>query len=106
MRVRVIRLWRDGVQIPRWQFAQQDPVEGELRIQEGNDELLRRHLRTAHLFDFSRDKKAAGPDAIPPLIDAAVLYVKGSQMSISGFERNAMLPTVAQTWLVEILAPE
>lgn len=97
MMVKVEQLWRDGKQIPRWQYAQLKSVVGELRIQEGNDEYLRRHLRTAHLVQDQ------GREVIPPLIDAAVLWIKDNRMIISGFERGDMLPTYAQTWLVELL---
>ncbi|HYD58990.1 MAG TPA: hypothetical protein VEC35_01450 [Noviherbaspirillum sp.] len=101
MKVSVVRLWNEGKQVPRWQLSTLKPVVGELRIQESRDDHLNRFMRSAHLFDFSQ---RGHPDALPPLVDAAVLYIKGSTMSISGFERGDMGPTYAQTWLIEVLS--
>ncbi|GIZ51089.1 hypothetical protein NCCP691_11030 [Noviherbaspirillum aridicola] len=95
----MVRLWRDGIQVPRWQLAQLQPVAGELRIEENKDELLRRFLRVARLLGCTAPD--LGRDMLPPLVDAAVIYIKGDRISISGFERGEMSQTYAQTWLVE-----
>lgn len=101
MLVNVVRLWEDGKLIPRWRISYEKPVFGELVLREGHDEHLRRNLRIASLHNHP--PKAGEPlDVIPPLVDAAVLYITDNRMSISGFERGDMLPTVAQTWLVNL----
>lgn len=102
---RVVRLWRDGKQVPRWQLAQLKVEVGELRIEACNDEHLRWYLRRASLYNFSQ-APGNGSNVIPPLADAAVLWVSGNRMSISGFERDDLLQTYAQTWLVEVLPAE
>lgn len=107
MRASVVRLWQDGKLVPRWQLSYLKPVIGELQLGEGKDEHLRRNLRTAHLIDFSLAPNCGKSlDAIPPLVDAAVLWILDSRMTISGFERGELMLTVAQTWLVELLPNE
>lgn len=100
MRVRIIQLWRDGILVPRWQLAQRPVFTGDLSLTAGNDEHLRRNLRTATLLNPV--DQMGKPVQIADLVDAAVLYVLDNRMSISGFERNEMHPTVAQTWLIEL----
>jgi hypothetical protein len=39
---------------------------------------------------------------LPPLIDAAVLWIKGHTMSVTGFERIEQTD-YAQTWLIEVI---
>lgn len=89
-----IRIWRDGILVPRWHLAQLQPVAGELRIEENKDEHLRRFLRAATLLASAPPDH--GRDVLPPLIDAAVIYIKGDRISISGFERGEMSQTYAR----------
>lgn len=106
MHVQVVRLFEDGKQIPRWQYSYLKPVFGELRLQQSRDEYLNRHMRSAHLLDDEGPINQRRGEKIPPLIDAAILWISGQRMTISGFERSELLATYAQTWLVEVIAAE
>lgn len=101
MLVQVLRMWNNGILIPRWRWSAIQPVRGHLLLREGRDEFLRRTLRTAHLFEPGQ-----GRELIPPLVDAAVLSITENRMTISGFERFEDYPTVAQTWLIELTLPQ
>jgi hypothetical protein len=108
MNVQVERMWCDGKLIPRWRLGALKPVQGELRIEECRDEYLRRNLRMARLLNIT-DQASGNGDALPPLYDVAVLYVRGDRMSITGFERDEGLgqPVVyAQTWVVQVLTSQ
>jgi hypothetical protein len=98
MQVKVTCLRKDGKPYPRWQLGTLTAVTGELRIEEARDEHLNRFMRCARLLDHTREY----PDVLPPLIDAAVLWIKGHTMSVTGFERIEQTD-YAQTWLIEVI---
>jgi hypothetical protein len=93
VKVRIICLRKEGKQIPKWQLGRLEISSGELRIEEARNEYLSRFMRSARLLDHALER----PDALPPLIDAAVLWLKHSSMAITGFE-NVDGVDYAQTW--------
>jgi len=97
VQVTVVRLRNYGKAVPRWQLSTLKPVSGELRIEEGRSEYLTRFMRTARLLDFSLQRL----DALPPLLDASVLWLKPGSMAITGFEQIEDVD-YAQTWLVAL----
>lgn len=107
MQVSVVRLWVNGKLVPRWQLAQLKPTIGDLSLKESRDEHLNRFQRSAHLFDSTGAINQRKGELIPPLIDAAVLWIRDRRMTISGFERDEMSSvTYAQTWLIEVISQE
>lgn len=97
MKAWVTRLWEGGAQIPRWRYSGLRPVLGELCLMPFHSDQMRRHLHVAHIFSIGHGK--ADVDLLPPLIDAAVVHMKGDFMTISGLE-SEMGKTCAQTWTV------
>lgn len=99
MFVRVECLWDEGTQVSREALLKRkmNSICGELVIEGHQDEYLKRYYRVARLMngDF---------ESLSPLLDAAVLWARGSAMTITGFERDEVLnKTFAQTWRVEIV---
>lgn len=98
MKVYILPLWESGKLVPRWRIGQIRRHKGDLVISEDRDEHLNRTMRAARLCDHE------GNDVITPLSDAAVLWMRGTQMTITGLERCDVYPTYAQTWFIEVLA--
>jgi hypothetical protein len=99
MQVQITCLRKEGKAYPRWQLANLASYTGELRIEESREENLSRFMRRARLLDHEQDKL----EVLPPLMDAAVLWLKENKMAITGFERIESTD-YAQTWLVEVLS--
>lgn len=96
-------LWEEGMQIPRWRFATKRTfVKGELRIEDDKDDYLKRTLRRARLFEIAEHDSVT--EVLPPRHDAAVLWIRKNEMTITGFERDPLFhKAYAQTWFIEIL---
>lgn len=103
MRVRVIELFEEGKQVPRWQLSLLKVTEGELAMVEFRDEVLNRHMRAAHLHQVDGPMNKREMDILTPLLDAAVLWIRDQRMTITGFQREVLGKTTAQTWLIEIV---
>jgi len=99
MLVRVARLFEaDGVPLPRHRAVTARPEHvGMLSLSEGHDRELRRAVRSAYLR--SQD---TGDDVLPALRDAVVLWIGDRQMTITGFEQDAITRrVVGQSWYIE-----
>jgi hypothetical protein len=99
MKVKVVRLRHEGKPHPRWRLSTLESVVGELRIEEAKDENLSRFMRRARLLNLVLQES----EMLPPLIDAAVLWLKGNSLAITGFERIESTD-YAQTWLIEVVS--
>jgi len=99
MLVRVARLFEaNGVPLPRHRAVTARPEHvGMLSLSEGHDRELRRAVRSAYLRS-----QETGDDVLPPLRDAVVLWIGHRQMTITGFEQDAITRrVVGQSWYVE-----
>jgi len=103
MLVRVARLFEaNGVPLPRHRAVTARPEHvGMLSLSEGHDRELRRAVRSAYLRS-----QETGDDVLPALRDAVVLWIGDRQMTITGFEQDAVTRrVVGQSWYIEC-APE
>lgn len=99
MLARVARLFEaDGVWMPRHRAVTTQPEHtGMLSLSEGHDRELRRTVRSAYLRC-----QDTGNDVLPPLRDAVVLWIGDRQMTITGFEQDALTRrVVGQSWYIE-----
>lgn len=99
MIVRVARLFEPGgLPLPRHRAVTARPEHlGTLSLCEAHDRELRRSVRTAYLR--SQD---TGNDLLPPLRDAVVLWIGQREMTITGFEQDAVTRrVVGQSWYIE-----
>jgi hypothetical protein len=98
MYVQVVCLRIQGKALPRWQLSCVEAKRGYLSIEECYSDYLSRFMRSARLLNSTNNHA----DVFPPLRDAAVLWVKGNIMTITGFEHIELID-YAQTWLVELV---
>ena len=96
MRFAVRRLRLRGRVLGRIEVANQQPVIGDLRVEEVLDALLGRYIRTARLRS---DTHALGDSLVPDLLDAHLVSMSPTAFSLTGFERVAT-SEYAQSWLV------
>lgn len=96
MRFAVRRLRLRGRVLDRIEVANQQPVIGDLRVEEVLDALLGRYIRTARLRS---DTHALGDSLLPDLLDAHLVSMSPTAFSLTGFERVAA-SEYAQSWLV------
>ena len=76
------------------------PLVGDLRVEYWTDELVHRPVRVARLLDL---KVPLRPDRLPPLRDAALLWMATQGFTLSGLERleePGGCVDYAQAWLV------
>lgn len=99
MLARVARLFEsDGVPLPRHRAVTARPEHvGMLSLSEGHDREFRRTVRSAYLRC-----QDTGDDILPALRDAVVLWIGDRQMTITGFEQDAITRrVVGQSWYIE-----
>lgn len=104
MRLRVVVTRERGVARTPREVTHADGVVGELLVCERLDPLLRRTTRVATLTSFGDAKTA---DLLPPLFDAAVVWMAPQGLVLSGIERIALDDgrevEVAQAWWARVL---
>lgn len=101
MLVRIAQLYEDGGRpLPRHRAVTRQPEhEGFLTLTEEHDRDLRRSVRSARLRS-----PTGGPDILPPLRDAVVIWISDNRMTLTGFETDELTRrSVAQSWFVEIV---
>jgi hypothetical protein len=101
MQVRVAQLYEDGGRpLPRHRAVTREPEHyGILMLTEEHDRELRRSVRSARLRPAQ-----GGPDVLPPLRDAVVIWIGDGRMTLTGFETDELTRrSVAQSWYVEIV---
>ena len=92
----VLRLRYKGRPLPQREWTNQEPMLGDLRVEQLYDGTLRRHLRIARVLDPLRPK---GPDMLPTLVDPVLLAMSPLAFTLTGFERIDGVD-YAQSWLV------
>ena len=90
-----IRFLRRGRIIPWREIVNQEPLIGDLRIEECLDAELHRYVRTARLFNNS----AIYSDTLPELLDVRLVAMSPRAFTLAGLERVADVE-YAQSWLV------
>ena len=85
-----------GRPLPRDELANRTPYVGDLRIDEGHDATLLRHLRIARVL--APDAPRA-PLVLCELLEPAMIAMSPQAFTLSGFER-AGEHCYAQAWLV------
>lgn len=104
MNFRIARLLERGRILPKYQIAFRYSGPWRIELREYFDDTGRRHTRRAVAID---PVTCQITEAIPPLLDALVLYLDGSGMVITGFERlpddslGNRLYDFRQTWQAE-----
>jgi hypothetical protein len=101
MRFSVRFLRRNGRILYARDVANQTPIVADLQVDECYDELTRRYLRTAQLFQHG----SGVPVRLKPrLFDARLIGVGADKLSLTGFERVDGVEYV-QSWLVARVDP-
>ena len=106
--VEVIRVRREGCEIPRYQIALASHPNGVLTIYQNHVPWLNRHVLVAQLIHPETGRLI---DGVAPLYDASILRATGSEWILTGFERitnQSMMKEFdyAQTWIVSALSLE
>jgi hypothetical protein len=96
MRFAVVLMRYRGRPVDRYELANRRPFVGDLRIEEVNDETLRRYVRMARLVNVSRPRER---DALVTLYDPILIAMSPLAFTLSGFERVGE-QDFAQSWLV------
>lgn len=96
MRVKVIPLRRDGVDLKIKELRDEAPHVGMLRVEEARDPRLSRQVVRARLLTPGTDK-----DVLRELVDARLLWADDGKMRLTGFEQEGAV-SYAQTWSVEM----
>jgi hypothetical protein len=96
MRFSVLRLRYRGRPLPKREWANRNPVVGELRVEQLFDEELGRHIRIARLASLTR---VIGPEEFPTLYDPKLIAMSPQAFTLAGFERIQGVD-YAQSWLV------
>ena len=99
MKVKVRLLRKLGCHLLRVEHDATPPVVGELSIAESRDSELSRTLVCARLTDALSE---SGPDLVPSLIDAQVIWAAKDKLRLSGIERIEKA-AYSQTWSVEFV---
>lgn len=96
MRVKVIPLRRDGIDLKIKELRDEAPHVGMLRVEEARDPRLSRQVVRARLLTPGTDK-----DVLRELVDARLLWADDGKMRLTGFEQEGAV-SYAQTWSVEM----
>ena len=96
MRFNVLRLRYRGRPLPKREWANRNPIAGELRVEQLFDEELKRHIRIAKLSSLTR---VTGPEEFPALYDPKLIAMSPQAFTLAGFERIEGAD-YAQSWLV------
>lgn len=98
MKVEVQQLFEEGRAIPRKESPARPRYRGRLSLGERRHSELGRIALTAELQSLT---DSTGSSVLPPLLDAAVIYVDKRQLRIRGFETMNGL-TYGQVWDIEV----
>jgi hypothetical protein len=98
MRVKVRRLRELGQHLLGAEHATRPPVVGELSIAESRDLEFGRTLVCARLTDAQSE---SGPDLVPVLVEAKLIWAAANKFRLSGIERVEKT-IYSQTWSVEL----
>ncbi len=96
MKFAVTRLRCRGLKLDEREALQAKPAVGDLRVEHAQDAELKRPTRIARLV---RQDRSIDADALPPLMDVALIAMGNSGMTLAGFERVQGC-CYAQSWLV------
>jgi hypothetical protein len=100
MRFCIHRLRYLGRPLPKRQWTQREPVQGDLRVEQIDDEDLLRQVRIARVVNPNRSVR---PDELPPLHDPVIVAMSTQAFNLAGFER-IVGADFAQSWLVSARA--
>jgi hypothetical protein len=96
MRFCVHRLRYLGRPLPKCQWTQREPVQGDLRVEQTYDEDLLRQVGIARMVNPNRSVR---PDELPPLHVPVLVAMSTQAFTVAGFERIEGAD-FAQSWLV------
>lgn len=102
MQVKVIRLFDEGRQLPKWREGGLPWHQGEFILDDKYDDVFKRTMTFAKLMRLPGE--AGDPFVLEPLRNAVVVVMKDDWLRVQGFEYDDFSKkNFYQTWHVEFL---